>query len=144
MSETQKVPEFEGFAVVELMGHRRVAGYVREAAAFGTSLLRIDIPSDDPEKAAATQYYGGGSIYALTPCTEEIVRSINKRLRETPEAVAYALPEPKQCDGSWGMGTACSPDIERDASDSDATICGRHKLERQVANLGDREPEGRD
>lgn len=144
-AETAKVPEYEGWAIVELMGHRRVAGYIREAAAFGTALLRIDVPSEDPAKAQATQYYGGGSIYALTPCTEEIARSINARLRETPEAIAYALPEPKRCDTSWRYGTPCSPDIAmpEDLTDGEVarSICGRHKLEeRDVARDMDQGP----
>jgi hypothetical protein len=137
MSES-KIPEFEGWAVVELMGHRRLAGYVREAAAFGTSLLRIDVPGDDPAVAFATQYYGGGSIYAVTPCTEEIARSMSKYARETPAAIAYALPEPKKCDQYYASGTPCSPDITTQPGDA-ASACGRHRLERDADRAEDLE-----
>jgi hypothetical protein len=136
MTTETKIPEYEGWAVVELMGHRRLAGYVREAAAFGTSLLRVDVPGDDPAIAFATQYYGGGSIYALTPCTEEIARSLSKHTRETPAAIAYALPEPKKCDVAWDYRTPCSPDttpnIDPAAGTEAGTICGRHRLERDA------------
>lgn len=140
MTTETKIPEYEGWAVVELMGHRRLAGYVREAAAFGTSLLRVDVPGDDPAIAFATQYYGGGSIYALTPCTEEIARSLSKHTRETPAAIAYALPEPKRCDEYYVSGTPCSPDITTRPGEA-ASACGRHRLERHLLERGDGEAE---
>lgn len=138
MATDQRVPEFEGWAVVELMGHRRLAGYVREASAFGTALLRLDVPGEDDGATYATQYYGGGSIYAVTPCTEEIARAIARRTRETPEAVAYALPAPKRCESSWRFPTPCSPDLLHDPDDPDTDkICGRHKLERDLSDAAD-------
>lgn len=44
---------FEGWAILELMGHRRLAGYVSECEVAGTKLLRIDVP-DSSGKAALT------------------------------------------------------------------------------------------
>lgn len=35
---------FEGWAILELMGHRRLAGYVREVELAGAGLLRLDVP----------------------------------------------------------------------------------------------------
>lgn len=155
MASDQRVPEYEGWAVVELFGHRRLAGFIREATAFGTSLLRLDIPGDEPGSMHATQYYGGGSIYAVTPCTEEIARALSKSARETPEAIAYALPQPKKCAVSWRFESPCSTDIkvlddaqrarlefgDLEFGDVDRTACGRHLLERQVYLAGEREPE---
>jgi hypothetical protein len=66
---------FEGWAVLEILGHRRVAGYESEATIAGAVMLRIDIPgpnAGDPVKA--TQYYGGSSLFCLTPTTEELAR----------------------------------------------------------------------
>lgn len=78
MAETDKL---EMWAVVELMGHRRLAGKVSEESHFGTPLLRIDVPQDD---AFVTQFYGGQSIYCLTPTTEEIARSVAKTNQPKP------------------------------------------------------------
>lgn len=36
--------QFEGWAIVELMGHRRLGAYVREAEIGGAAMLRLDIP----------------------------------------------------------------------------------------------------
>lgn len=65
---------YEGPAIVELMGHRRLAGHVTEAQMYGTTLLRVDVPQGDG--STATQFYGGSSIYALTPTTEAMVERI--------------------------------------------------------------------
>jgi len=37
---------FEGWAVLELMGHRKLGGFVQEATIAGGAFLRIDVPSD--------------------------------------------------------------------------------------------------
>jgi hypothetical protein len=132
MTSETKIPEFEGWAVVELMGHRRLAGYVREVSMYGTAMLRVDVPGDDPEKAHATQYYGGGSIYAITPCTEEVARSLSKQTRETPAAIAFALPEAKRCSEYWRLGSPCSPDIGAHPENEGETCCGRHELQRDA------------
>jgi hypothetical protein len=63
---------FEGFAIVELMGHRSRGGYVKDVEMFGGKLLRIDIPVNS--ETTVTEFYGCSAIYALRPCTEAIVR----------------------------------------------------------------------
>lgn len=67
---------FEGWAILELMGHRQRGGYVKDVEMFGGKLLRIDIPVT-PEKTV-TEFYGCSSIYAMRPCTEEIARDFVK------------------------------------------------------------------
>jgi hypothetical protein len=37
---------FEGWAILELMGHRRLAGYVQEATIAGGAFIRLDVPGD--------------------------------------------------------------------------------------------------
>lgn len=87
---------YEGWAIVELMGHRKLAGYVQEVSQYGGAMLRIDIPGADGEPAA-TQFYGGASIYAITPTTEAIVQAMAERLRPRPverwELPALNAPE---------------------------------------------------
>jgi hypothetical protein len=84
-------PIFEGWAILELMGHRRVAGYVREVAFAGANLARVDIPPVAEGAPSLTQFYGGGSIYCMTPCSEDAARAV--ALRNQPEPVhTYELP----------------------------------------------------
>lgn len=70
---------YEGFAIVELMGHRRLAGRVSEADQYGTRMLQVDVPVDD-EGGYRSQWYGGGSIYCVTPVDEATARRLAKHL----------------------------------------------------------------
>lgn len=72
---------FGSWCILELFGHRRLAGYVTEAELFGAKLLRIDIPTGE---GMTTQYYGNAAVYGLTPTTEEIARAVAKRNQPEP------------------------------------------------------------
>lgn len=79
-----EVERFKGWALLELMGHRRRAGFVEDVEAFGTRLLRIDIPVKlkdgvtigGEDEVKTTEFYGGGSIYGLHPCDEVTARKL--------------------------------------------------------------------
>jgi hypothetical protein len=87
-------PEFEGWAIVELMGHRKLAGYVREVTIAGAAMLRLDIPAEPP----LTQYYGASSLYCLTPTTEDLAKKVAQASRPAPVS-RYELPEPPRVNG---------------------------------------------
>lgn len=79
--ETDKKP-FETWAVVEVMGHRQIAGRVTEEPLAGVNMLRVDVPSTPAWPEPFTKYFGGGSIYAIHPCTEAVARAAAERLTE--------------------------------------------------------------
>lgn len=79
MTEQQQEP-FEGWAVVEVMGHRRLAGWVKEETRFGQTMLRIDIPAKEEGGDPITQYYSGSSLFCVTPTTGEVVKKLNEPL----------------------------------------------------------------
>lgn len=84
-------PTFDSYAIVEIMGHVRRAGRVTQETHFGVPLLRIDIPQ--PDGGTLTQYYGGQSIYCLTPCDEAAARAV--ALHHQPAPVQrYELAAP--------------------------------------------------
>lgn len=80
---------FRGWAILELMGHRKLAGHVSEVTIAGAAMLRLDVPSDPP----VTQFYGGAAIYCITPTTEELARQVAAASRPTPIS-RYELPAP--------------------------------------------------
>ena len=82
MEKTER-QEFEGWCVLELMGHRRLAGFVREATIGGGSFIRIDVPGADGQPGA-TQFYAPGSVYAITPTTEDVARRFAARAQPEP------------------------------------------------------------
>jgi hypothetical protein len=76
-------PAFEGWVVLELMGHRRLAGYVTEQAIGGASFIRVDVPGDNGA-TAATQFYSAVAVYCITPTTEAIARALASRSQPAP------------------------------------------------------------
>ena len=80
--------EFEGWAILELMGHRKLGGYVR----MNGPMIRIDM--HDGEKEVATQWYGAHSLYCLTPTTEEIAKKLARAMRPAPVTKFDLLPPP--------------------------------------------------
>lgn len=83
--------EQSGFwGILELMGHVRLGGYITEETKFGTVLGRIDIPGET--ETFTTQYFGGSSIYRLTPTTEVIARSMASGNQPKP-VHAWELPQ---------------------------------------------------
>jgi len=61
---------------------------------------RIDIPGEDGK--AITQYFGGHTIYRLTPVSEDVARAFAKRNRPRPVYVyELALPAPSEPDDEW-------------------------------------------
>lgn len=78
-----------GWAIIELMGHVRIAGHLSEAKIAGAQVMRLDIyRAEGP--AALTQFIPppapGGSVYRITPATEAICRALGERSVPVPVA----------------------------------------------------------
>lgn len=92
------VKTFDAWAIVEVMGHKQYAGHVTEQAIGGSSFIRVDVPEvtcKDGEKLPPfTKLLGSGSIYAISPCTEETARAFAamSRARSFAEYDAPRLP----------------------------------------------------
>ncbi len=98
------------WAVVEQLGHNQYAGLVSEATVCGVAMVRIDVPEvterkeKDPDgseyvvrkaRLGYTKLIGAGSIFAITPCTEEVARRIAARMgnAESWNFTPLALPQ---------------------------------------------------
>lgn len=84
---------FEEWAILELMGHRRLAGLVREETIGGSSFIRIDVP-DGKDGFCATQYYNPTAVYCITPTTKEMAEQVAARDRPQPVSRWELLPAP--------------------------------------------------
>jgi hypothetical protein len=102
----QPKPKFDSWAIVEVMGHTRVASKVTEESIAGVNMLRVDVPpvtkADRSWQNGAyvnipyavpgyTRYFGGASIFSITPCTEELAREAAGNSCSNPP-IALALP----------------------------------------------------
>jgi hypothetical protein len=93
-----------GWAVLELRGRRRLAGWVSEQEIAGKGFVRIDIPattvsseeSAADEKPSATQFYPPWAVYAITLCEEQTARAVAVMSRPAPDG--WELPTPTAVD----------------------------------------------
>lgn len=88
----EQEPKFESWAIVEVMGHNTFAGKVTEQVVAGQGFIRVDVPEvpEDPNcswrkpQPAFTKLIGPGSIYAITPCSEQVAKVAAGRVRVQP------------------------------------------------------------
>lgn len=97
MSEDTDNQPFVQWAIVELMGHVRIAGMVTEEEQFGVKMGRCDIPGPD-ETIYATMYFSGASIYRVTPTTEAVARQEALRWQPKPAALLQHQASPEYDD----------------------------------------------
>jgi len=71
---------FEGWAIVEIFGHRRLAGFVREVEIFGAKMAQVEVPAlpemqlifgTAPALPPFVQRLAGAAIFSITEVTEE-------------------------------------------------------------------------
>lgn len=67
-------------AIVEIMGHVRLAGRIHEERRFGVDLLRVDVPAIG-DRPGFTRFFGGAAIFSLTPCDEATALSAAAEIR---------------------------------------------------------------
>ena len=90
---------FDSWAVVEQMGHRRLAGRVSEVQLAGGGYLRLDVPAT-PGGQASTHYLSHASIYGIHVVSEALARRVAEQYRPEPvqrwELPAAPPPSPSQ------------------------------------------------
>ena len=78
--------KFEGWFIVEQLGHKRLAGYVMEHTIAGCGFLRVDMFGEEGE-AKATQFILPSTLYCITPVSEAIARKIGEDMEVKPPSV---------------------------------------------------------
>lgn len=91
MSDTNESAAYTGWAVVELLGRRRYAGQVSEVVQFGVAMGRLDVP-ETPEGPAQTIFFGGESVYQISPVSEEAARAVCRYSRPEPVKIFELTP----------------------------------------------------
>jgi hypothetical protein len=84
----------ETWAILEIMGHKRYAGHLREESVAGVAMFRLDIPEirqlspigDGQGRVipAWSKYFAAGAVYAITPVPEDVARRIALYESEEP------------------------------------------------------------
>lgn len=91
--------QFEQWAILELFGHRKLGGLVRDETVGGATFIRIDVPGNEGE-AVVTQYYNPSAVYSITPATKETAVQFAKAHRPQP-VTKFELILPAQTDHSF-------------------------------------------
>jgi len=80
----------QAWGIVELMGHKVVAGLVSKSEMLGKPMLRVDVPATSvfPE---FTQFYGETAIYCVTFVSEQVARLTAEQTKLNP--VSVYVPE---------------------------------------------------
>lgn len=111
---------FDSWAIVELMGHVKMAGRLTEEERFGSKLGRLDVPRGD---GFGTIWFNAASVYRITACDEDVARVV--AARNQPEPVhQWELPKLESSatsrlrnDGLRGMYDQNDDDDAPDADD---------------------------
>lgn len=65
---------FEAWCIVELLGHKTLAGLVSETMIANTWFFSIQIPHITGNR---TELFAPGAVYRIRPCTEETARAVS-------------------------------------------------------------------
>lgn len=87
---------FSEWAVMELMGHRKLAGLVGDVELAGVRVFRIDVFVGEAPEPAATQFYSPAALYCLTPTTEAVARAYAARNTFGGPVARYELATPAE------------------------------------------------
>lgn len=75
--------EVRFWAIVELMGHQKIAGELSEFVMGGSSFIRVDVPETESQPSY-TRFLTDKAIYAINPVTEEVAKLKAEQLQNRP------------------------------------------------------------
>jgi hypothetical protein len=79
------------YALVELMGHQKMVGLVRETKLAGAGFLQVD-SLDAEGKFTFSRYLGPSAIYAINPISKELAEELAKKY-QPPPVNAFDVPQ---------------------------------------------------
>jgi hypothetical protein len=100
-SITTDAGTLDTWAILELFGHKRLAGKISEHVLGSSALIRCDVPATETlnsdgtkrETAAYSKLVGPGAIYCITPCTEEVARLAAKEIERYNDPIPVSMPK---------------------------------------------------
>ncbi len=131
---------FEGFAILEIFGHQKYAGYVKTEYYGGDAMFRCDVPPlmelekvtrggcyveveggrswvppgstvKQPATEAYSKLFGIKAIYAMTPCDEKACLAAVAELQPRP-LILVKLPEGKAIAAPEEKCPACGETVD--------------------------------
>lgn len=111
MDTCDEIPD--RWAIVEIMGHHKLAGRISEEEMLGVKLLRVDVPEtsragwhgQSHSQPGYTKFFGAAAIFGIEICTEAEARRVAKETESYNHPVPYEalrLPAGSSADGFDG------------------------------------------
>lgn len=80
------------WVLFEALGHRVHYGRMSEHPLAGATFLKVDVYAGQSEEPVASYLYGTGSVYSITPTSEETCRRAGAAWHRTLLTAQAALP----------------------------------------------------
>lgn len=135
--------KFEGWALIELFGHAREAGYVTTVYFGPAAMFRVDVPEIPARQETAdrprwldnklcpvgtvveaeaipgrTRYVGPSAVYAMNPASEETVRAAAAKMVDRAVKI-IAIPVPQLSTGDASPFEDQPHDFDDESSDDE-------------------------
>jgi len=107
-AEQNDKQRFDEWAILELMGHQKIAGRITEQTIGGASLIRVDVPAIDGQ-GAFTRFYGAAAVYSIQPTTEALVLRALQYMHVAPISVYIPPERPRRLPGETSPGVTTGP-----------------------------------
>ena len=146
--------KFDGWAIVDVLGHQRYVGYVTTEAYGAAILFRVDVPALEARERTTnrpgwydekylpagavvqegavdgyTKLIGAGSIYTLTPCTKEAAMAALEAAQPRP-LMSVTLPEGHALPPASTSADVDFDDIDHDSDHGNDEDLSRNSIEK--------------
>jgi hypothetical protein len=106
--QSEAAPEtaiVENWAILEIMGHERLAGRLTETTIAGVPMLRVEVPTTE-KLPGFVRLLSGASIFSLTPVPQDVATIVAGQLQKTAVSgiPAYGFTFGQQLQMSQALG----------------------------------------
>ncbi len=103
--ETTATETTENWAILEIMGHERLAGKLTETTIAGVPMLRVEVPATE-KLPGFVRLLSGASIFSLTPVPQQVASAVAANLQKTAVSgiPAYGFTFGQQLQMSQALG----------------------------------------
>lgn len=84
-----------GWVVIEMMGHKRLAGFATEVTIAGAGMIRLDVPATTRD-VATTKFISPTSLYCVSPVLEETARKVAEAESAAPVQRWEMILQPRE------------------------------------------------
>lgn len=81
---SNEAPKKEFWAIVSLMGHQQIAGYLEEEQIAGHGMIKITVPELDHSRPKFCRFIEPKAVYSIDPVSEEVATGRARQIDYKP------------------------------------------------------------